>query len=489
MSDQRAMEPLEGAGMRELPAVTVMMAVYNYAGFVRRSLDSALAQDYPAERLRFVIVDDGSTDATPDVLAEYERANPGRFTIIRQANAGYVAATNTAAAAAAAHAGSLLTILDADDLWPPDKVRRQVARLLKQPQVGLVYCDTEVIDPYDVVHHKSVWEWREQKPQRGPDAYTEIMSAPGNIALSSTILFRSELAERVFPIPPAVPYQDWWITARVAAIAEIDYIEGMKVGYRLHGANMTFGATGLNEVRESCKTAEMRRQILVHGGGDPLDEKGLIIAWQAWENSGRVAVSQASSAYVPLLESSAAEREQGARHAAVAERATLEGDLRLALRERISALACNPLDSVSRQWVHDLAWLARPDKYQPLQGDPLIDARRFVTLAYAEELVSEPQLLSAYASVIRDDDDATLAVAAVGLGNERAVGAIMAAADRVGLNPGELPDVLLVTQGGPAVAVELERRAHAVLTRRSAKLTAPAFRPEHVSELRALVAS
>ncbi len=224
----------------------------------------------------------------------------------------------------------------------------------------------------------------------------------------------------------------------------------------------------------------------IHGGGDPLDEKTLLIAWQAWENAGRVAVSQASSAYVPLIASSEAERRQGERHAARAERATLDGDLHTALRERITALACNPLDSVSRQWVHDLAWLAKPDTYRPLEQDPLVDARRFVTLAYAEELLSEPQLLSAYASAIGDDDDVTLAVAAVGLSNERAVGAIMAAADRVGLDPADLPDVLLVTQGGPAVAVELERRAHAVLTRRTAKLAAPAFRPESVSELRAL---
>jgi hypothetical protein len=483
------MDPSVGAATRDLPTVTVMMAVYDYEGFVRRSLDSALGQDYPADLIRFVVVDDGSTDGTPDVLAEYAERHPGRFTVIRQENAGYVAATNTAAAAftqSAEARDGMLTILDADDLWPVDKVRRQVARLRERPQVGLVYCDTEVIDPYDAVHHKSVWEWREQKPQRGPGAYAEIVSAPGNIALSSTIMFRGELAGHVFPIPASAPYQDWWITARVAAIAEIDYTENIKVGYRLHGANMTFGATGLNEVRESCKTAEMRRQILVHGGGAPLDEKTLIIAWQAWENSGRVAVSQASSAYVPLIDSTEAEREQGSRHAAAAERATLDGDLHLALRERISALACNPLDSVSRQWVHDLAWLATPEKVQPLHEDPLVDARRFVTLAYAEELLAEPQLLSAYASAIREDDDATLAVAAVGLSNERAVGAIMAAADRVGLNPAELPDVLLVTQGGPAVSVELERRAHAVLTRRTAKLAAPAFRPEAVTELRAL---
>jgi glycosyltransferase involved in cell wall biosynthesis len=70
------MDPSVGAATRDLPTVTVMMAVYNYEGFVRRSLDSALGQDYPADLIRFIVVDDGSTDGTPDVLAEYAERHP-----------------------------------------------------------------------------------------------------------------------------------------------------------------------------------------------------------------------------------------------------------------------------------------------------------------------------------------------------------------------------------------------------------------------------
>jgi glycosyltransferase involved in cell wall biosynthesis len=202
---------------RQLPAVTVMMAAYNSAGFIHRSLDSALAQDYPPELLDIVIVDDGSTDDTPEVLTEYQRRHPDRITVIRQENAGYVAATNTAPAAAR---GELLAELDADDLWPPHKTRLQVARLLEDDAIGLVYCDTEVIDPYDAVLRQSVWEWLEQDPQRGPGAFAQIMARPGNVALSSTIMLRAELADDVFPIPLRAPYQDWWVTARIAAVAK-----------------------------------------------------------------------------------------------------------------------------------------------------------------------------------------------------------------------------------------------------------------------------
>ena len=53
------------------PLVSAIVAAYNYGDFLPRTLDSALAQDYPADRLEIVVVDDGSTDQTPEVVADY----------------------------------------------------------------------------------------------------------------------------------------------------------------------------------------------------------------------------------------------------------------------------------------------------------------------------------------------------------------------------------------------------------------------------------
>jgi len=501
------MDPLARTGptTRELPTVTALMVVFNCPAFIGSAIESALDQDYPAELLDLVIVNDGCTDNTPEVIEDYRSRYSERITVVHQENAGLVGATNTAVAHAR---GELLAMIDADDLWPADKTRRQVARLLEDPSLGLVYCDTQVIDPYDEIRRPSYWQWLRISAQRGQTAFAEIMGLAGNIALATTIMFRAELVERIFPIPLRVPFQDWWITAHAAALTGIDCIDGLRTGYRQHGGNATLGATGLWEVRETCKTAEMRRQMLIHGGGEFLTERELFNAWQAWENSGRVAVTQAHSAYLPLKSSTDEELELGRRYAAEAQQATLDGDLVQALRLRVRALACDPLDSDSRQWVHDLAFLALPapgeatgeDERQnqrqlielgatssaPLEGDPLADTRGFITLAYLDELITEPQLLAAYASVVSEADDATLAISAVGSGDERALAAISAIAERIGLDLEHLPDVLLVTEGGPAAKVELERRAHAVLTRRTPKLTAPAFRPEQVSELRAL---
>src|SRR5690242_3363207 len=105
------------------PLVSAIVAAYNYGRFLPRTLDSALAQDYPADRLEIVVVDDGSTDDTQAILDEYAARYPERIRVFRQENAGYVAATNRAFANAR---GEFWALLDADDLWPVQKTTRQI---------------------------------------------------------------------------------------------------------------------------------------------------------------------------------------------------------------------------------------------------------------------------------------------------------------------------------------------------------------------------
>jgi glycosyltransferase involved in cell wall biosynthesis len=79
----------------DIPRVSVVVAAYNEERFIAEALDSALGQEYPADRVTVVVVDDGSTDATA-LIAERYAAETGRVHVIRERNGGNVAATNTA---------------------------------------------------------------------------------------------------------------------------------------------------------------------------------------------------------------------------------------------------------------------------------------------------------------------------------------------------------------------------------------------------------
>lgn len=132
--------------MSQLPLVAVIVPTYNRAGLLRLTIESVLAQTYPAVEL--IVVDDGSTDDTPALLAQYA----GRLTAIRQPNQGGAAAANRGYAAAS---GSLITFLDHDDLIYPDKLARQVQLMQAQPGMDLCHCQFNYIDELGSVLQRS----------------------------------------------------------------------------------------------------------------------------------------------------------------------------------------------------------------------------------------------------------------------------------------------------------------------------------------------
>ena len=111
------------------PTVSVIIPAYNAAGFVDRAIESALAQTHPP--LEILVIDDGSKDATSEVVARW--APPVR--LLQQQNGGPAAARNHGAREAR---GEWLAFLDADDRWLPEKLARQLASA-KTPDVALVY--------------------------------------------------------------------------------------------------------------------------------------------------------------------------------------------------------------------------------------------------------------------------------------------------------------------------------------------------------------
>ncbi len=113
------------------PRVSIIIPTYNRSKLLRVALKSALAQTYP--NIEIIVVDDGSTDDTAAVVAQYA----GRVTYLKQANQDVAAARNTGIRAAS---GEYLTFLDDDDLIMPTKIARQVQVLASRPEVGLVHC-------------------------------------------------------------------------------------------------------------------------------------------------------------------------------------------------------------------------------------------------------------------------------------------------------------------------------------------------------------
>ena len=117
-----------------IPKVSVVVPTFNRGWILRDAVESVLNQNYAD--LELIVVDDGSTDDTLRILADYA----GRLTIIRQANQGVSAARNAGVRQAS---GELIAFLDSDDYWLGGKLTRQVDYFARHPQ--MMICQTEEI--------------------------------------------------------------------------------------------------------------------------------------------------------------------------------------------------------------------------------------------------------------------------------------------------------------------------------------------------------
>ncbi len=132
------------SGGGEPGLVSVVIAAYNAARWLDRTLHSARRQTY--SRLEILVVDDGSTDATPAVVAAHCQDDP-RVRLFGISNSGVGAARNHGIAEAR---GEWIAPLDADDCWHPEKIARQVARMQAEgPGMPLVYCLSRSVDAED----------------------------------------------------------------------------------------------------------------------------------------------------------------------------------------------------------------------------------------------------------------------------------------------------------------------------------------------------
>lgn len=193
--------------------VTVVIATYNYAHFIAQTLDSVLAQTYLDWEC--IVVDDGSTDNTREVVERYTKADQ-RIRYIWQENQRLAAARNTGIANSS---GEYLQFLDADDLIESRKLECQVDVLEHHPEIDIVYGDVRYI-----AAEKSDQRRLTAAEVNIPDVVRlsgegkEVLSAlaRGNITPTNCILLRRQVVSSVGPFEArANEAYDYWVRCAV----------------------------------------------------------------------------------------------------------------------------------------------------------------------------------------------------------------------------------------------------------------------------------
>jgi glycosyltransferase involved in cell wall biosynthesis len=210
-----------------LARITAAVTTYNRADFVVDAVESALAQS--VEGLVVLVVDDGSTDATAEVLLRFG----DRIRYVHQENSGRAEVRNRALRESS---GEYIGFLDADDVWLPGKLERQVAVLDEQPDAVLVHGHVDVIDEAGrVLERETAWHRRLfTRAHRRGTSYAAY--AFESRCLTSTVLLRRDALERIGGYDPAILVEDVDMYLRIALEGRIVFLESPPLAkYRLHG--------------------------------------------------------------------------------------------------------------------------------------------------------------------------------------------------------------------------------------------------------------
>src|SRR5215467_540284 len=225
--------PMELPPLPDRPLASILISNYNYAAYLEAAVISSIEQTY--DRLEVVVCDDGSTDASPEILAQLQ-SRDSRIKVVYQENGGQALALN---AAFLKCTGDIICLLDADDVFMPDKVKRVVDACAAAPHCGLAVNRMLRVDrtrrylgEVPLLSSLASGWMRPFLSLRAPHVL------PG-FPPSSGLSLHRRVAEAIFPIPADFKaYADMAIQVLAPLMTPIVAIDAPLGEYRIHGANV-----------------------------------------------------------------------------------------------------------------------------------------------------------------------------------------------------------------------------------------------------------
>lgn len=206
-----------------MPKVSVIIPTYNYGRYLIEAVESVLNQTY--KDFELIVVDDGSTDNTREVLKPYLH----RLRYMYQENQGISAARNRGFQEST---GEYIAYLDADDVWLPEKLAKQIPLLDEDPSLGFVCGATHEMDQDGKIFHLR------NKPRRSEDTFESLFRK--NFIPTLTVVIRRSCLETVGGFDTSLPLsQDYDMWLRLAKRYKFVYWNIPLAKYRVHANNIS----------------------------------------------------------------------------------------------------------------------------------------------------------------------------------------------------------------------------------------------------------
>ncbi len=219
------------------PYISVLVDTYNHERFIEEALVSVLEQDVADAEREVIVVDDGSTDRTAEIVGKFAP----RVRLIRKENGGQASAFNVGIPECA---GEIIAFLDGDDWWAPGKLRAVADALASDDEIGLVgHGITEVFA--DGRRHTELLRDTPRfrlTSREGAETFRLRKSFLG----TSRMTYRAQILREIGPVPEALRFQaDEYLFTLAGLFADVLILRDPLTFYRLHDANF-FQFTGGN---------------------------------------------------------------------------------------------------------------------------------------------------------------------------------------------------------------------------------------------------
>jgi len=228
--------------------VSVLIDTYNHERFIEQAIVSVLEQAFPAADREIIVVDDGSTDRTPEIVKKFEP----RVRLLRKENGGQASAFN---AGIPECKGEIIAFLDGDDWWTHRKLGRVADVFAKEREVGLV--GHGIIETFADRSERVVAPEKDERLRLDSHSAARVFRLRKSYLGTSRMALRAYLARAILPVPKALVIEaDEYLFTLAAAMGEIIILQDALTHYHIHGGNLYLAPGNENSLRRKQRVME-----------------------------------------------------------------------------------------------------------------------------------------------------------------------------------------------------------------------------------------
>ena len=239
--------------------LSVAMATYNGEKFIRDQLDSILNQTRLPDEI--VISDDASTDRTPEILMEYKEKYPKLIKfLLNKENIGFVKNFERAIMNST---GDVVALSDQDDVWLPEKLEKECKILEEHQDIGMVFCDLEVVDEKLKMLVPSLWrtkKWNLDGIMKERVFFETIIDS--NRVTGCTIMIRKNVLKKLIPFDKRIFVHDQWLAIGCSILTNVYAFNKPLVLYRQHSSNQIGNIRKKKKISDITSIARKKRNFL-----------------------------------------------------------------------------------------------------------------------------------------------------------------------------------------------------------------------------------